>query len=417
MNEKAINEKIRTAVRHSVPDVLDSVLANLDKQKGDGNPMHTTQVTLTKKRSWMKPYGMIAAMFAMLVVGFASYNFYEQRAVDSVISLDVNPSIEMKVNNNEKVLAVQPLNEDGQIIVGGMDFKNTDLEIAVNALIGSMLKNGYISEIKNSILISVENKDEAKGAALQAKLAEEIDRLLQAGSINGAIVSQSVTVDDQLKTLADEHTITSGKAQVVKQLVDMDPRYRFEELAKLSINELNLLVESKHVELANASTVGTVSDKAYFGKENAVKTAMNHAGVKASAAKDLEVELDYDDGKMVYEVEFYAGGKEYEYEIDAVSGAILSSEVENDDDDDDKGGNNVKPAVPAPSNNAGPTTTPKTEQPTKTPSQTEQTATSSRMSAADARKAVLAKFGGIIQKIEYNYDDKKKTRSANRSQK
>src|SRR5690606_13996632 len=121
----------------------------------------------------------------------------------------------------------------------------------------------------------------------------------------------------------------------------------------------------------------------------------------------------------VYEVEFYANGKEYEYEIDAASGVILSFDVERDDDDDDdkyenddhkKGGNKVKPAEPAPSRNAGPAATPKTEQPAIShskpePSAPEQSA-SSRMSAGDARKAVLAKFGGIVQKIEYNYDER-----------
>lgn len=459
MSEKNINEKIRTAVSHSVPDVFDSILSNLEEQKGQVIPMNSQPEKQPKRKNWIKRSGIIAAaVLALFVAGIAGFNVYDQKTVDSVISLDVNPSLEMKVNKNEKVLEVKPLNEDGQIIVGEMDFKNTDLEMAVNALIGSMLKNGYISEIKNSILISVENKDEARRASLQKKLTEEIDKLLRASSINGAIVSQAVTNDEQLKTLADEHAITSGKAQLVKQLVEAEPKYQFEELARLSINELNLLVESRHVELENASAVGNVSDKAYIGKEMAVRVAFQHAGVNESAVRNLEVEMDYDDGKMVYEVEFYALGMEYEYEIDAVSGVILTSEIEKDDDDDDRydddrydddryddddkyddddrdndrydsgknrghndrnGRNNdrdhegddrnddrstTNPAKPATSeNNGSPGTKP--EQPVVNPTQPEQSS-SSRLSAADARKQVLDKFGGIIQKIEYNYDDR-----------
>lgn len=42
-------------------------------------------------------------------------------------------------------------------------------------------------------------------------------------------------------------------------------------------------------------------------------------------------ELDRDDGMLIYELEFQSGGYEYNYEINAVTGAILKSEKEWDD--------------------------------------------------------------------------------------
>ena len=44
-----------------------------------------------------------------------------------------------------------------------------------------------------------------------------------------------------------------------------------------------------------------------------------------------KLELDYDDGRAEYEVEFRKGNTEYEYKIDAASGNILKSEQDNDD--------------------------------------------------------------------------------------
>ena len=41
-----------------------------------------------------------------------------------------------------------------------------------------MLKNGYVNELRNSVLISVENEDEAKSAALSQRLTEEVNKLL-----------------------------------------------------------------------------------------------------------------------------------------------------------------------------------------------------------------------------------------------
>ena len=49
---------------------------------------------------------------------------------------------------------------------------------------------------------------------------------------------------------------------------------------------------------------------------------MSHAGV--SNANFYKVKLDYEHGTPVYEVEFYVGNKEYDYEINAYTGAIQS---------------------------------------------------------------------------------------------
>ena len=48
-------------------------------------------------------------------------------------------------------------------------------------------------------------------------------------------------------------------------------------------------------------------------------------------AYDMDIELDDEDGKLVYEVEFKSNSMEYDYEIDAASGAILKHEAELDD--------------------------------------------------------------------------------------
>lgn len=62
--------------------------------------------------------------------------------------------------------------------------------------------------------------------------------------------------------------------------------------------------------------------------EQAKETALKHAGLKADAVTFVKAEQDYENGKLVYEVEFVTndGGKvvEYDYEIDAATGSVVS---------------------------------------------------------------------------------------------
>ena len=63
-----------------------------------------------------------------------------------------------------------------------------------------------------------------------------------------------------------------------------------------------------------------------IGAEAAKAAALKHAGVNAADTYEMEVDRDYDDGRLEYSVEFKAGGKEYEYTVDGSSGAILEYE-------------------------------------------------------------------------------------------
>lgn len=67
---------------------------------------------------------------------------------------------------------------------------------------------------------------------------------------------------------------------------------------------------------------------ALIGEEAAKNAALAHAGVGAQDVDFIRWELDRDDGAQLYEIEFTAGGAEYEYEIDAVTGAVLKAEAE-----------------------------------------------------------------------------------------
>ena len=348
MKTENINEMLKSAVSNAAPDVLDNVLHACDYEKGKVIYMEK------KKNRSFAGFAAVAAVFVLLIAGIfiAKNNGFgiTNNSLAAVVSFDVNPSIELKVDNDEDVISVNGLNDDGKKVLEGMDLEDTDLEVAVNAIIGSMLKHGYINEMANSILLSVSGVEGYDADALETKLANEVNALLK----NGAVLSQNVSnADDKLVKLADEYGITVGKAALIQEIVKNSKTHTFEQLAGLTINELNLISENS--KLDNIKSEGKASAKSYIGKDAALSAALKAAGLSKDQVKNIEIELDYEHGVMVYEVEFDRGFDEYSYDIDAKTGEVVAydneingKEVEfdknpeindnddNDDDDDDK---------------------------------------------------------------------------------
>lgn len=71
----------------------------------------------------------------------------------------------------------------------------------------------------------------------------------------------------------------------------------------------------------------------YITAARAREIALADAGVKAADAVFLKTRLDWDDGRAEYDVEFYSGYTEYDYEIDALTGAIRDKDLDCDDFD------------------------------------------------------------------------------------
>lgn len=324
MRKQEWDRRIATAVEHATPDVLPGILSSCDEQKGTVIPM--TEI-VNKKKHTGRYITAIAAAFA-LCIGLFGFFYWRAGSVDSLILLDVNPSLSISVNAREKVLAVTPLNDDARTVIGEMDLKGTPLDVAVNALIGSMLQNGYLSDLQNSILVSIENEDQAKSARLQQEITDAIDRIFQSQDLSGAVLSQTVTEDSALTALAQQYGISVGKAALIQEVVAQDATLTFESLAPLSVNEIALISSSKNLPTDTVAQTGSASDKAYIGQEAAKNAALAHAGVSAADVVWNTVEFDSDDGVIVYEVEFATAAAEYEYDIDARTGDVLKYEQE-----------------------------------------------------------------------------------------
>lgn len=431
MTSEKLAQRLASAVEKTAPNDVNGVLSRCEERKGTVIPMTAKKTT---KKKWTT---LVAACLAVMLLGGGGLFYQQANAVASVVSLDVNPSIELKVNRSEKVLVCTPLNEDAKAILAdmgnGADLKGAKLDVAVNAIVGSLVRNGYLNSISSAIMISVEDKDTARAEKLQRELTSTVDGVLQTSESRASVLTQTLTQDAGLAQQARENSISTGKAALVNRVLALNATLKFDALAKLSVEELKDLAEagapampigmdaarSAAEEYAGTTAVDSVTAEvdpeldespahyevelqtargefkylvdAYTGKvlsgqkdllaavsasnetvtgvglvpsstsgqkpasasnettkpsdqkpapsgtvqdigyAKAKSIALNHAGLRENQAYDMDIELDDEDGTLVYEIEFKSGNMEYDYEIDAASGAILKYETELDD--------------------------------------------------------------------------------------
>ena len=61
-----------------------------------------------------------------------------------------------------------------------------------------------------------------------------------------------------------------------------------------------------------------------ISEQEALLAALEQAGLSESDVSVSQVELDMDDGKQIYEIEFTTADMEYDYEVNATTGSVVS---------------------------------------------------------------------------------------------
>ena len=310
MTNEKMEQRLAAALEKTAPDDMRGVLSRCEARKGTVINMEMKKTT---KRRWTS---LIAACLAVMLLGGGLF-YQRANAVASVVSLDVNPSIELKVNQSEKILACTPLNEDAKAILAdmsnGADLKGAKLDVAVNAIVGSLVRNGYLDSISSAIMISVEDKDAARAEKLQRELTSAVDGVLQTSEAKAAVLTQTLTQDAAREQQARENGISTGKAALVNRVLALNPALKFDALAKLSVEELKDLAE------AGAPAMP-------IGKDAAAYAAEQYAGTTALDSVTAEVDSELDEFPAHYEVELHTAWGEFEYLVDAYTGKVLSGQ-------------------------------------------------------------------------------------------
>ena len=155
--------------------------------------------------------------------------------------------------------------------------------------------------------------------------------------------------EEKAKEIALAHAgIKAADAQILRVRIDREDGrtvYEVDFIAGGAKYEYDIDVQTGEILKSEREqfAANSSSTEGSIGEEKAKEIAFAHAGIKSTDAMNLRVEIDRENGRLVYDVQFVAGGMKYEYEIDIQTGEIVKSEKEK-----------TKTAkTPAPTNNGG----------------------------------------------------------------
>lgn len=164
-------------------------------------------------------------------------------AHNSVIMIDVNPSIRIEVNDRDVVVNVEGLNEESQPVLEGLELKGKDYKTAVTEIVTSLQEKEYITNLKNSILISVAASSDDMARGMLKSTVETVEQIDKAVDYGFSILGQIISRDAASAATAEKFGISEGRVDIINRFISEHGDYSFDKLVKNNIQLLNQLFE------------------------------------------------------------------------------------------------------------------------------------------------------------------------------
>lgn len=194
----------------------------------------------SRSRRKVIPYSLAAAAVLFLTIAAGVYEMWFVPV--TVVSIDVNPSVEINVNRLDRIMSADAYNDDGAKILQSVSVEGMKYEDGINDILNSDEFTQYLSD--DSLLtftVASENED---------KVISQIQHCLSTTGHQGVCVNASSEAVSQAHHLG----LSLGKYQAYLEILEYDPTITAEECSSMTMKELCELKE----QLSGEDTCDTV---------------------------------------------------------------------------------------------------------------------------------------------------------------
>ena len=274
-----------------------------------------SEANTKRKPGWARLGTMAACLALVLCTGIATHAI-RSNATAGTFTMDVNPSVEYTIAKSGSVKNVRSLNSDAENALSDVALGKQSVETALTRTVAAYEACGYMENGEATVLISFDSRLDAN-AELKASLSAEIQQALEQTDAVGTLVFHSeLTENAEAAKIAEEFHVSLGRADWILTAANKTG-LPTDEVARMSLDEL--------LKFQEASGIASVSVSKFISLEEAKKIALRDAKLDELTQKIVftREELNRNQGKPCYLLEFYTGTNQYHYQIDAKTGSII----------------------------------------------------------------------------------------------
>ncbi|HLR40028.1 MAG TPA: anti-sigma factor domain-containing protein [Virgibacillus sp.] len=168
------------------------------------------------KKNRRTSVGLLATVCMLLLIAMPFYFIMGKEETYAYVNIDINPSVELKVDHTLHVHDMTPLNEDADKIVRKIsEYKHKDLEKVIAMIMNKSEEEGFINKGK-SMLVGVSFKGkETEDIEMIARLKQHLTRDKSSWEI------AAFHVPKQIREKAKEKNKTMNET-MIKEIVEKD---------------------------------------------------------------------------------------------------------------------------------------------------------------------------------------------------
>ncbi|MDD4607890.1 MAG: hypothetical protein PHD10_01970 [Bacilli bacterium] len=181
----------------------------------------------------MNKRNIIGLTIIVLFSVFLTY-FILNKESDSYVYIDINPSIQLEINDKQEVIDVLPLNEDANLLLTDLDVVGMKVEDATKTIVEEAIKTGYIDELGNENLVTITTTNDNK--KMREKMKKKVNEYLEEKSILAQLEFKGFT--DDMRAEADKYDVSYGKYLTMTKAIALNSKLTVEELATKKMQEI-----------------------------------------------------------------------------------------------------------------------------------------------------------------------------------
>lgn len=230
MKTRELKQRLRQESQILIPDQKSELLRKLNIEPSNPRPKRTMLIFRTS---------LVCSLLLFALILFGIINGRKVPA-NTIITIDINPSLEMEIDDNDVVQKLRPLNTDGALVLESTpELVGKNLEEVLSLLLEEITELEYLDpeDSEGQIRIFTVNSDQEKETEKNRSLLLSLGKIIDERKMKTRIDNENDK--EFLKQEARKHKVSIGKMAAIARALEADSTLTIDAALKLAVSELN----------------------------------------------------------------------------------------------------------------------------------------------------------------------------------